>query len=489
MSRWLKNRLAGRWAGILLLASLLASGQRAAGQALPPVLRRTVAPTPGNRPLGAVLAELSRQSGLPFSYSSSLVPTAARCQLRPGPARPLGEVLREVLRARHLTYGLLDGQLVLWPDRVAAPPSVRAVNGYAAPAIRPASSPPAPAAAAATAAGRATIAPLRPPAAPPRAGVASGAARLVANSRHLASGTKKVLAAGALPPATGANLSGRRAGAVYAAPKSATELLAKAARGKAGHPPKRAGAAGTEPLSAAARAQSAAPALAIKSQDARFPTNAAGRRAAARASQAASLARLPIRPVPLMAPPLAGAPASLPAGPAPTAAGRPTENKPPRDRSSFLRQAYLHGEVWGSESLPLNAAAKLGTQRIYLVLGVATGPFGRRGGLAGGVGLGTAGAAQGRFTPSLDFIYWFLAGDHDEVAHAALAQLRPAVAWQLRQGGRLHLFGGPTLNLATAYHDGNRRWSFGQDQWLWIDEADDQTITRLWPGVQVGLRF
>jgi hypothetical protein len=164
--------------------------------------------------------------------------------------------------------------------------------------------------------------------------------------------------------------------------------------------------------------------------------------------------------------------------------------KPPLATSSFLRQPYLHGEVWGSESLPLNVAAKLGAQRLYLVLGASTGAFGRRGGLAGGVGLGTAGAVRGRVTPSLDIIYWFLAGDRDdEVAHATLAQLRPALAWQLRQGGQLQLFGGPTLNLATAHHDGNGRWSLGQDQWLWLDETDNQTITRLWPGVQVGLRF
>ncbi|AMR27705.1 hypothetical protein A0257_11760 [Hymenobacter psoromatis] len=497
MSRRPKNRLARRWAGVLLLASLLAGGQWAAGQALPPVLRRTVAPTPGNRPLGAVLAELSRQSGLPFSYSSSLVPTAARCALRPGPARPLGEVLREVLGARHLTYGLLDGQLVLWPDHVAAPPNALAVNGYATPPGQPAGSPLVPEASASAAVSRTAAPLLRPLAAAARAGVAASAARPAGNSRYLASGPKKALAARALPPATGTNPSGRlagRPGTARAAPQATTELLAKAAHGKAGHLPTRAGTTGAESLATAGRARPASSALASRGQGPRLAPSPAGRRtaagAAATVSPAASLARLPMRPVPLATLALVGAPTLLSAGPAPAAAGRPAGNKPPRTAGYFLRRAYLHGEVWGSESLPLSAAAKLGTQRIYLMLGAATGPFGR-GGLVGGVGLGTAGAARGRFTPSLDVIYWFLAGDRDDddVSHAALAQLRPALAWQLRQGGPIQLFGGPTLNLATARHNGSRRWSFGQDQWLWASDTDDQTITRLWPGVQVGLRF
>lgn len=250
----------------------------------------------------------------------------------------------------------------------------------------------------------------------------------------------------------------------------------------------RAGAAGTGPVIAAGRAQSASPALAIADQDTHLTPRPTGRRVATTVSLAAPLALL--RPVPLAVLPLAGAPAILSAGPSPTAVSRPAAHKSLSDRINFLREPYLHGEVWGSESLPLNAAAKLGAQRISLVVGVASGPFGRRTGLTGGVGLGTAGAARGRFTPSLDIIYWFLASDRDDdVSHAALVQLRPAVAWQLRQGGQLQLFGGPTLNLATAQHNGSRRWSFGQDQWLWASDTDDLHITRLWPGVQVGLRF
>ncbi|GAA4493151.1 hypothetical protein GCM10023172_01340 [Hymenobacter ginsengisoli] len=159
--------------------------------------------------------------------------------------------------------------------------------------------------------------------------------------------------------------------------------------------------------------------------------------------------------------------------------------------ASLLHPSYLHGEGWGSESLPLNAALKVGIPRIYLVLGVAAGPFGRQsGGAAWGVGLGTAGRLRGRFTPSLDLVQWFVSGDRENIP-SNLTQLRPQVGWQLKQGGRWQLVGGPTLNLATAYRRDpqTQRWDFGRDQWLWVNQADNESLLRLWPGVQLGVRF
>ncbi|QKG51921.1 hypothetical protein [Hymenobacter sp. BRD67] len=134
-----RSRLAWQMLALALLALLAL--RPACAQTATPALARLVQPAPGTRPLGTVLAELSRQGHLPLSYSSSLVPVAHSCTLRPGPARPLKVVLREVLAAEHLSYGLLNGQLVLWPDRVAAPPGVAAVNGQAASASVPAASP------------------------------------------------------------------------------------------------------------------------------------------------------------------------------------------------------------------------------------------------------------------------------------------------------------------------------------------------------------
>ncbi|AWM31785.1 hypothetical protein DDQ68_02690 [Hymenobacter nivis] len=152
---------------------------------------------------------------------------------------------------------------------------------------------------------------------------------------------------------------------------------------------------------------------------------------------------------------------------------------------------YLHGEVWASESMPLGATVKVGVRPAYLVLGAALAPTGHHHGAAWGVGLGTAGRARGRFTPSLDLLLWWLNGDDDGVGRTQLTQLRPQLAWQLKQGGRWQLVGGPTLNLATARRTlGARpRWHVGQDQWLWFESLDDQPLLRLWPGVQLGLRF
>lgn len=188
--------------------------------------------------------------------------------------------------------------------------------------------------------------------------------------------------------------------------------------------------------------------------------------------------------------------AGLEAAPAP---GRLAGSAQPADsaaKKSFaltglLRRGYLHGEAWTSESLPLNAAVKVGIPRLYLVLGVAAGPFDHQAGGAWGVGLGTTGRPRGRFTPSLDLLHWFLAspGD-DEATQGRLTQLRPALAWQLKRGRRWQLVGGPTLNLATAHRAGTRtRWTLGQDQWLWLDSAEQESVLRLWPGVQLGVRF
>lgn len=161
-----------------------------------------------------------------------------------------------------------------------------------------------------------------------------------------------------------------------------------------------------------------------------------------------------------------------------------------RTLAARLRGGYLHGEAWVGESLPLNAALRLGIPRLHAVLGVATDPFGPGTDFAWGVGLGTAWQTRSRFTPSLDVTQWFVTGDR-EGPTSRLTQLRPLLGWQLRPGSRWQLVGGPTLNLATAPRERGRppRWHLGQEQWLWLDSESPRSLTRLWPGVQLGLRF
>ncbi|QKG57927.1 hypothetical protein GKZ68_15605 [Hymenobacter sp. BRD128] len=171
-------------------------------------------------------------------------------------------------------------------------------------------------------------------------------------------------------------------------------------------------------------------------------------------------------------------------------AASPSAPKKRPDLATIWNHTYLHGEAWLSESLPVGGTVKIGVPRVYLVLGAAIGPLDRRAGAVWGLGLGTAGRARGRFTPSLDAVAWFLSSDGDDgIRQARLLQLRPLLAWQFKRDGQVSLLAGPTFNLATANHNGNRQWSFGQDRWLWLNTADDQSIIRLWPGVQVGLRF
>lgn len=173
-----------------------------------------------------------------------------------------------------------------------------------------------------------------------------------------------------------------------------------------------------------------------------------------------------------------------------------------------LRGFYLHGEAWASETLPLSGAVKVGWPRLHAVLSVAAGPLDRHGGSwAWGGGFGTVGRARGRFTPSLDVLQWVVSGDGwgDTSPGGSLTQLRPALAWQIKREGRWLLVGGPTLNLATTRFErpGNpgpgspgpgpqpagSRWNLGQGQWLWLNQIDEHSGVRLWPGVQVGLRF
>ncbi len=162
---------------------------------------------------------------------------------------------------------------------------------------------------------------------------------------------------------------------------------------------------------------------------------------------------------------------------------------------NIVRHGYLHGEVWASETLPLNAVVKLGVRRYYTILGAAAEPFGSRVQWAAGFGIGTAGLPHGRFTFSLDALQWTLAGTTDNTSSETidarlLTQLRPAVAWQIEREGHLQLVISPTLNLAIAWsNDHQPQWDFGANQLLLINTAGAQSRTRLWPGLQVGLRF
>lgn len=115
---------------VLLCWLALANGWRAAAQPAPvSALARPVRLPTGWATLAQVLAEASRQSGVPISYSSTRVAAARRLYLPPSPAQPLGAALRGVLGPCRVTFGLLSGQVVLWPTRQAAPPGVTALNG------------------------------------------------------------------------------------------------------------------------------------------------------------------------------------------------------------------------------------------------------------------------------------------------------------------------------------------------------------------------
>ena len=453
-----------RWPVVVVLLLIIGGGAHAQQFRAP--LEQAVRLAPGTHPLGQVLTELSRQSGLPFSYSSSLVPLAHRAYFGPAPPRPLRMVLREALAPEHLSFGLLNGQLVLWPERLATPAGVTAINGRSAADGQPTDN----------------------------AALATSSATTLKRRAKPATSSQSSLLPAAQP---GAVLDkGMAASAKRATDRQAATLAPSE--------------------SAPVPMQSMPRTAATRSPVSRRRVASGGRRAGMAQPEGTSAAGLAAatrqRLVPDFLPPLAvqvkpvGSTLPPPGtlrSPALPVAGRRSTLDPASaaavsfPRTSWLSRGYLHGEAWTSESLPLNAVVKVGIQRIYLLGGVAFGPLGRHPDWAGGVGLGTAGRPRGRFTPSLDLVHWWLSTgpEPDNVSHQRLTQLRPTLAWQLKAGGRWQLVGGPTLNLATARSPesgpaGRRgRWDFGRDQWLWLNDEDNRTPVRLWPGVQLGLRF
>ncbi|MBC6992528.1 hypothetical protein [Hymenobacter sp. BT491] len=488
-------RIARPWAWLwaVVLGYLLPVGL-AWGQGSPPPLLRSVRLAPGTRPLSEVLAELSRQAQLPFSYSSSLVPVSHPCILRPGPARPLNVVLREVLAAEHLSYGLVEGQLVLWPAHLAPPAGVTSVNGRAVPSRT--------AAVASSATGA------------PQPAVADARS---AGSPAVTSGVKP--RTGTSPPTRTATLSskawlrakrvapGGQAGGSVARPYPESKSPRRATPGS---PPTRsvasisANAGNRKPL----KPNHITPAP-HRGQPREQAAEQGGRRTPSRVAASSSprqirvgwglssLATIPALPVSVKSLP---EPSGMPTVSQPAAAGtvaptpaRVSKSVPAADsgaEQSHTRTSWLHGQVWASECLPLNVAVQIGPPRIYALVGAAAGPREYRSSWALGAGAGTSGRSWGRFTPSLEVLQWLLVNERED-PQGWLTQLRPLVSWQVKQGRRGQLVGGPTLNLAAAPRErGRTRWALGQDQWLWLNVADrGQPRLRLWPGVQLGLRF
>ncbi|TGE14850.1 LA_2272 family surface repeat-containing protein [Hymenobacter elongatus] len=158
---------------------------------------------------------------------------------------------------------------------------------------------------------------------------------------------------------------------------------------------------------------------------------------------------------------------------------------------NIVRHGYLHGEVWASETLPLNAALKLGVTRYYTILSAATQPFGTRIHWATGFGIGTASRPHGRFSWNLDLLDWYLLKQPGTAGTLlSYTQLRPSLTWQIEPQGHLGLVFSPTLNMGLYENEGGGTSSdFGKNQLLLLDTKSGRTLVRLWPGVQIGLRF
>ncbi|MBD2767971.1 hypothetical protein IC235_08705 [Hymenobacter sp. BT664] len=598
------------------LATGLVRAQSAPGPVS--VLAQPVRLPAGWAPLAQVLAEASRQSGVPISYSSTRLGTTRRVYVPPGPARPLGAILHDVLSPQQVSYGLISGQVVLWTDRKTTPPGVTNVNEYGTPVPKTAN----PAALAAAA-----------PGAVPGQQVRAGASSLkkvvspvggaVVSSTAPSLGTAGAAATG--KPFALKRLAGGPRGNAVARPQMAEQPQLRATASASASSPARAKLLPPHQLLAvdslagrpvrAILLPAALPASLALAAPAPAPVAAGHRRrfaqvslvyplgtnglanartvnqvsvnalvgyaagvegveigglmnvvrdsvhgaqvagllnltgGAVRGVQVAGLANVvrdDARAVQLAG--LVNIVGGRPAGaPSATAPGSPLQlagvanltgtdvrglqaapllNRARRVRGvqfglvniahhvrgvqlaliniadsvegapvgfiNIVRHGYWRGEVWASETLPLNAVLKMGVRRYYSVLGISAQPFGNRLQWALCSGIGTVGRPHGRFIFSLDILQWGLAGskndDPDDVP--GLLQVRPAVAWQFERESHLQLVISPTFNLAVANRTAVQPdWDFGANQLLIINSVGAETITRLWPGLQLGLRF
>ncbi|HEX8655920.1 MAG TPA: hypothetical protein VF690_00210 [Hymenobacter sp.] len=655
-------QLVHRWVRYLpcFLLVWLMTGWAQAQSSPVPALARPVRLPAGWAPLAQVLAEASRQTGVPISYSSTRVATSRRVYVPAGPPRPLGAVLHDVLSAQHVSFGLLSGQVVLWTGQKMTPPGVTNVNehgagptsevartGPAAPGsgvehrARPGASPNrliAPRGAAvvptsapiASAAGpvatantvvskrfpnnsrgrvaeRARVAerlqhrpapastaePIISPEPEPNSSQAldSVAARPVqvacvapslpaalplaapaplpvaAERRHRTVHFSLVypLSTNGLANARTANQASLNALVGYAAGVDGAEVggLANVVRdsvrgaqvaglfnvtGTTVSGVQLAGLANF--TGGTVRGVQGAYLLNVVRDDARGVQVAGLLNVVGGAGRARSLPDQPTRMRRWLGLPRLLATdelARLPAAPSTSAPGSlvqaagianitgtdvrglqtaPLLNLARRVRGvqfglvnvaghvrgvqlgiiniadsvegapigfiNIVRHGYWRGEVWASETLPLNAVLKMGVRRYYSILGISAQPFGNRLKWAVCSGIGTAGLPHGRFTFSLDVLQWGLAGSKSDDPNdvPGLVQVRPALAWQIERESRMQLVVSPTLNLALATRTAVQSdWDFGANQLLIVNSIGAQTITRLWPGLQVGLRF
>lgn len=591
------------------------------GGAAPPggaLLSRPVRLPAGWTTLGQLLAVASRQSAVPISYSSSVVPLGARVLVPSGVARPLGDVLYLAVRAYHVSFGELNGQVVLWPTRVGTPAGVSYVNsrGLPPPAAPAGSTAPSPGPA------RRAVAPSLPPLVPGAVQrVRPNEAPRVASSRSQAQLSKAQpadsalalrplrarvvplagrvgsfvppllvgLPAGALVPPPPLRRRTWQLGLVYpistngrANARTSNAFSLNGLVGYAGGVRKvEVGGLVNVVRDTVRGVQVAGVAnvtgTAVRGVQLAQWANVVGGEVRGVQGAFLNVVRDDVRGVQFsLLNVVGGATHARRSASRPTRVRRwlglprrlatdsvarrpdaPTANAPGRlvqtalvanitgtdvrglQSASILnlahrvkgvqfglvnvarhvqgvqiglinvadsvdgvalgllnvvRHGYLRGEVWTSESLPLNGVLKLGVRRYYTLLGAAAEPFGDQVMWATGVGVGTASRPHGRFTYSVDVLHWFLAGSVKTAGRPnqyGLLILRPAVAWQLEQQGRLQLVVAPTLNYGYARSFDNLppEWNMGSNQYLLLDHAGPASLDRLWLGAQLGLRF
>ena len=145
---------------------------------------------------------------------------------------------------------------------------------------------------------------------------------------------------------------------------------------------------------------------------------------------------------------------------------------------SWVRSGERALEVWGGEALALSAGFRLGTERIYSLVGLASGPLvdGNPWGPVGGAGVK---GRFGRIGVLVDALVHGLFFDGiDE--QALLVQARARLAYDLTP--RLALVAGPTWNLFVSGDRDGTDLPLGADT---VDRSGDRVV-RQWPGLTAG---
>ncbi len=157
---------------------------------------------------------------------------------------------------------------------------------------------------------------------------------------------------------------------------------------------------------------------------------------------------------------------------------------------NFVKHGYYRLEVWGSESMYVNAAFKMGSRQFHNIFAFGYRAEGNKNYTAYGYGFGSELRASNNIAFNLDLIAWHINEDSPWTDALNLHnQFRANVSFRI--AGRTQLFVGPTFNVyvSNLYDAEKGRYGTPLTPWKIYDKTHGNTNVTMWPGLNAGIRF